>query len=119
MKLSNTDALIKFLKEKSNKKDDILKTIIEFLHTEQVLELVDRFKSKITAPINFHDYFDSVDSVNELINMKDSDPHTYYTVIYYETIFINIICKALDMPYTIVLAPEDLESSYFLVIKCK
>lgn len=124
-KKTNTEIILKFLQDSTKTvindevKGDSLAAIIEFMQTDQVQEILGLLLDKIDATIDHHYYFESLDRIEELKALRTTEPHKYYTIIYYETLLINIICKAMDMPYTIVLKPENLDESYYLVIKFK
>lgn len=118
---NNTQAILKFLRTKANNNinPQALEAVIAFLHTDTVLEILPIIAEKIKCDIDFNSYFESMEQIEELKALKTEDPDKYYQIIYYETILINIICKALDIPYTIVLKPDDLDGSYYLMIKFK
>ena len=63
--------------------------------------------------------FDSIENIMSLIDLKEKDSEKYYTVIQYTNIMLNLLCSMLGMDQTIVLDPENLRKSYFLVIKLK
>lgn len=118
MKKTNVDVLLEFLKSEAVEvTTNPIDGIIEFLNTPEVLDITNIIIEKIQAKIDFHKYFTSNDGIEELKLLKTEDIAKYYKIIHYENIFINIITKCMEMPYTVVLNPDNLDDSYYLVIK--
>lgn len=120
--LTNKDAILNFLKNIANNNidSDPVDTIIEFLHRDINIDIIPVLLEKISCKYNdFNDYFESRTKIDELIALKETDLEKYYSIIHYENILLNMLCNIVEMPYTIVLDPDDLSKSYYLVIKLK
>lgn len=124
-KLTPTQSLLRFLESYGlNPVDDesteMFESIVNFLHQEEIQEIIEMIKEKLTCKYpDFLDYFDCTENILSLIDLKTEDPEKYYTVIQYTNIMLNLLCSLLEMDQTIVLDPENLRKSYFLVIKLK
>ena len=123
-KLTPTQSLLRFLESYGTVQDDksteMFDSIVNFFHQDEISEVIDLVKEKITCKYpDFLDYFDTTENIMALIDLKEEDPEKYYTVIHYANIMLNLLCSLLEMSQTIVLDPEDLRKSYFLVIKLK
>ena len=123
-KLTPTQSLLRFLESYGTVQDDksteMFDSIVSFLHQDEITDVIDLVKEKITCKYpDFLDYFDTTENIMALIDLKEEDPEKYYTVIHYANIMLNLLCSLLEMSQTIVLDPEDLRKSYFLVIKLK
>jgi hypothetical protein len=123
-KLTPTQSLLRFLESygtvQEDKSTEMFDSIVNFLHQDEITEVIDLVKEKITCKYpDFLDYFDTTENIMALIDLKEEDPEKYYTVIHYANIMLNLLCSLLEMSQTIVLDPEDLRKSYFLVIKLK
>jgi len=123
-KLTPTQSLLRFLESYGTVQDDksteMFDSIVNFLHQDEITDVIDLVKEKITCKYpDFLDYFDTTENIMALIDLKEEDPEKYYTVIHYANIMLNLLCSLLEMSQTIVLDPEDLWKSYFLVIKLK
>ena len=123
-KLTPTQSLLRFLESYGTVQDDksteMFDSIVNFLHQDEITDVIDLVKEKITCKYpDFLDYFDTTENIIALIDLKEEDPEKYYTVIHYANIMLNLLCSLLEMSQTIVLDPEDLRKSYFLVIKLK
>lgn len=124
-KLTPTQSLLRFLESyELNPVDDesteMFESIVNFLHQEEIQEVIEMIKEKLTCKYpDFLDYFDCTENILSLIDLKTEDPEKYYTVIQYTNIMLNLLCSLLEMDQTIVLDPENLRKSYFLVIKLK
>jgi hypothetical protein len=123
-KLTPTQSLLRFLESygtvQEDKSTEMFDSIVNFLHQDEIAEVIDLVKEKITCKYpDFLDYFDTTENIMALIDLKEEDPEKYYTVIHYANIMLNLLCSLLEMSQTIVLDPEDLRKSYFLVIKLK
>ena len=123
-KLTPTQSLLRFLESygtvQEDKSTEMFDSIVNFLHQDEITEVIELVKEKITCKYpDFLDYFDTTENIMVLIDLKEEDPEKYYTVIHYANIMLNLLCSLLEMSQTIVLDPEDLRKSYFLVIKLK
>ena len=123
-KLTPTESLLRFLESygtvQEDKSTEMFDSIVNFLHQDEITEVIELVKEKITCKYpDFLDYFDTTENIMALIDLKEEDPEKYYTVIHYANIMLNLLCSLLEMSQTIVLDPEDLRKSYFLVIKLK
>ena len=123
-KLTPTQSILRFLESygtvQEDKSTEMFDSIVNFLHQDEISEVIELVKEKITCKYpDFLDYFDTTENIMALIDLKEEDPEKYYTVIHYANIMLNLLCSLLEMSQTIVLDPEDLRKSYFLVIKLK
>lgn len=123
-KLTPTQSLLRFLESygtvQEDKSTEMFDSIVNFLHQDEITDVIDLVKEKITCKYpDFLDYFDTTENIMALIDLKEEEPEKYYTVIHYANIMLNLLCSLLEMSQTIVLDPEDLRKSYFLVIKLK
>lgn len=123
-KLTPTQSLLRFLESygtvQEDKSTEMFDSIVNFLHQDEITDVIDLVKEKITCKYpDFLDYFDTTENIMALIDLKEEDSEKYYTVIHYANIMLNLLCSLLEMSQTIVLDPEDLRKSYFLVIKLK
>ena len=123
-KLTPTQSLLRFLESygtvQEDKSIEMFDSIVNFLHQDEITDVIDLVKEKITCKYpDFLDYFDTTENIMALIDLKEEDPEKYYTVIHYANIMLNLLCSLLEMSQTIVLDPEDLRKSYFLIIKLK
>ena len=123
-KLTPTQSLLRFLESygtvQEDKSMEMFDSIVNFLQQDEIADVIDSVKEKITCKYpDFLDYFDTTENIMTLIDLKEEDPEKYYTVIHYANIMLNLLCSLLEMSQTIVLDPEDLRKSYFLVIKLK
>ena len=123
-KLTPTQSILRFLESygtvQEDKSTEMFDSIVNFLHQDEITEVIELVKEKITCKYpDFLDYFETTDNIMALIDLKEEDPEKYYTVIQYTNIMLNLLCSLLEMSQTIVLDPEDLRKSYFLVIKLK
>jgi hypothetical protein len=123
-KLTPTQSLLRFLESygtvQEDKSTEMFDSIVNFLHQDEITDVIELVKEKITCKYpDFLDYFDTTENIMALIDLKEEDPEKYYTVIHYANIMLNLLCSLLEMSQTIVLDPEDLRKSYFLVIKLK
>ena len=123
-KLTPTQSLLRFLESygtvQEDKSTEMFDSIVNFLHQDEITDVIDLVKEKITCKYpDFLDYFDTTENIMALIDLKEEDPEKYFTVIHYANIMLNLLCSLLEMSQTIVLDPEDLRKSYFLVIKLK
>lgn len=123
-KLTPTQSILRFLESYGTVQEDLstemFDSIVNFLHQDEITDVIDLVKEKITCKYpDFLDYFDTTENIMTLIDLKEEDPEKYYTVIHYANIMLNLLCSLLEMGQTIVLDPEDLRKSYFLVIKLK
>ena len=123
-KLTPTQSLLRFLESygtvQEDKSTEMFDSIVNFLHQDEITDVIDLVKEKITCKYpDFLDYFDTTENIMALIDLREEDPEKYYTVIHYANIMLNLLCSLLEMSQTIVLDPEDLRKSYFLVIKLK
>ena len=123
-KLTPTQSLLRFLESygiaQEDKSTEMFDSIVNFLQQDEIADVIDSVKEKITCKYpDFLDYFDTTENIMTLIDLKEEDPEKYYTVVHYANIMLNLLCSLLEMNQTIVLDTEDLQKSYFLVIKLK
>lgn len=123
-KLTPTQSILHFLETYGTtpveKSMEMFNSLIEFLHQEEFSELIELLKERIDSQYpDFLDYFDTTENILALIDLKTENPDKYYTVIQYTNIILNLLCTLTDTGQVIVLNPEDLYKSYFLVVKLK
>lgn len=101
---------------------DGIKAIIELLHMEGADDCILQVAEKLTIDSeydDFYEHFENLDSVLNLICLKESDPQRYYNVVHFENILINILVSILGLKYRVVLNPEDLLHPYYLTLTHK
>lgn len=116
------DNILKFLRKKAmNDRPNPLSSIVEFLNTDKVQLVFDEVLESIAAEDcpDYFTYFNSVDGINELEKLKNTDNELYYKVIIYGTALINTITRMLEMPFVIVITPEDLSKTYYIKLSAK
>ncbi len=123
-KLSPTQSILHFLETYGTtpveKSMEMFNSLVEFLHQEEFSEIIELLKERIDSQYpDFLDYFDTTENILALIDLKTENPDKYYTVIQYTNIILNLLCTMTDTGQVIVLNPEDLYKSYFLVVKLK
>ena len=123
-KITPTRSLLRFLESfgtnPSDESAEMFESIVNFLQQDEIQEIIEMIKEKLTCKYpDFLNYFDSIENIMSLIDLKEEDSEKYYTVIQYTNIMLNLLCSMLGMDQTIVLDPENLRKSYFLVIKLK
>lgn len=123
-KLTPTQSILHFLETygttPAEKSMEMFNSLVEFLHQEEFSEIIELLKERIDSQYpDFLDYFDTTENILALIDLKTENPDKYYTVIQYTNIILNLLCTMIDTGQVIVLNPEDLYKSYFLVVKLK
>lgn len=123
-KLTPTQSILHFLETYGTtpveKSMEMFNSLVEFLHQEEFSEIIELLKERIDCQYpDFLDYFDATENILALIDLKTENPDKYYTVIQYTNIILNLLCTMTDTGQVIVLNPEDLYKSYFLVVKLK
>lgn len=123
-KITPTQSLLRFLESfgtnPSDESAEMFESIVNFLQQDEIQEIIEMIKEKLSCKYpDFLNYFDSIENIMSLIDLKEEDSEKYYTVIQYTNIMLNLLCSMLGMDQTIVLDPENLRKSYFLVIKLK
>lgn len=120
-KYNNVENLLNFLTKVANKNIFIsaLDSILEFLKTDGIDNIIDNIINNFKTTIDFHSYFISAESIEQLKELKSTDSNTYYQIIHLENILLNMLLNLMDMDYTIILNSDNLEESYFLAIKFK
>lgn len=123
-KLTPTQSILHFLETYGTtpveKSMEMFNSLVEFLHQEEFSEIIELLKERIDSQYpDFLDYFDTTENILSLIDLKTENPDKYYTVIQYTNIILNLLCTMTDTGQVIVLNPEDLYKSYFLVVKLK
>lgn len=123
-KLTPTQSILRFLETYGTtpieKSMEMFNSLVEFLHQEEFSEIIELLKERIDSQYpDFLNYFDTTENILELIDLKTENPDKYYTVIQYTNIILNLLCTMTDSGQVIVLNPEDLYKSYFLVVKLK
>lgn len=123
-KLTPTQSILRFLETCGTtpveKSMEMFNSLVEFLHQEEFSEIIELLKERIDSQYpDFLDYFDTTENILALIDLKTENPDKYYTVIQYTNIILNLLCTMTNTGQVIILNPEDLYKSYFLVVKLK
>lgn len=123
-KLSPTQSILRFLETygttPEEKSQEMFESLVNFLHQEEFTDVIELLKERIDSEYpDFLDYFDTTENILALIDLKTENSEKYYTVIQYTNIILNLLCTMTDSGQVIVLNPENLYKSYFLVIKLK
>ena len=119
--ITPTQTILRFL-ESFNDGDspETFSSIVAFLQQDEVKDIIESISDRITCKYSdYLNYFDSTENIEKLIGLKEENPEKYYTVVHYSNLMLNLLCNILNMNQTIVLSPENLYKSYFLVIKVK
>lgn len=101
---------------------DGIRAIIDFLHMEGMEDYILTISEKLTLEsgyTDFYEHFENLDSVLNLLCIKETEPERYYNVVHFENILINILSSILGLKYRIVLNPEDLLHPYYLTLTRK
>lgn len=120
--LKNLSKTTTKITEKEKDDYDGIKAIIDFLHMEGTDDYILQIAEKLTIDSeydDFYEYFDNIDSVLNLVCIKESEPQRYYNVVHFENILINILASIMGLKYRIVLNPEDLLHPYYLTLSRK
>ena len=108
--------------QKETNEYDGIKAIIEFLHMDGADDCILQVAEKLTIDSeydDFYEHFENLDSVLNLICLKETEPQRYYNVVHFENILINILASIMGLKYRIVLNPEDLLHPYYLTLTHK
>lgn len=119
---TNTEQILKFLHDLALTHSDIespMDAIIEFINSDNTADIAEKVIDRLDCDIDFHSYFKSREAVEELIALKETDIETYYKVIHFESVIINIMVTVVNCPYIIVLNPENLHKSFYLQLRLK
>lgn len=113
--------ILNFLDSKSKKDVEVstIETIVEFLNSDIAKDICDIVAESIEVDVDFHSYFTNMDSIRNLIALKETDKDSYYKIIHYENVLINIVVIATECPYIIVLNPDNLYNSFYLQLRFK
>lgn len=105
------------MEEKSNP----LEAIVEFINTEPVQQIYETVIDSVNAPEcpEYYTYFETDEDIEKLAELKESDANTYYKVISYETVLVNLLAKIINLPFFIVMPPDNLEKTYFIKLSAK
>lgn len=123
-KLTPTQSILRFLETYGTtpveKAMELFDSLVKFLHQEEFSEIIELLKERIDSQYpDFLNYFDTIENILTLIDLKTENPDKYYTVIQYTNIILNLLCTITNTDQVLVLNPEDLYKSYFLVVKLK
>lgn len=113
--------ILNFLDSKSKKDVEVstIETIVEFLNSDIAKDICDIVAESIEVDVDFHSYFTNMDGIRNLISLKETDKDSYYKIIHYESVLINIVVIATECPYIIVLTPDNLYNSFYLQLRFK
>jgi len=120
--MPNLKSILTFLhKIAAAKKIDPLDAVVEYMNSELVLQLADTVTESMCTSVcpEFTEYFMDRSGIDRLKKMKESDESMYYSIINYQNVFMGLVNRILNMPYVIVLTPEDLCLSYYVKLKFK
>lgn len=98
---------------------DPLETIVAFVTMDEFVEASGLVLDVLLTGnnIDFFTYFESIDTLRELVKLKDKDIKKYYSIVYYENALIGMVSRILNLDYVITLNPDNLEKSYFIKLR--
>ena len=104
-----------------NDKPNPLQSIVEFVMSEKAQQVFDKVLESIAADDcpDYYTYFTSDEGIDELVKLKDTDNEMYYKVIIYGTAMVNTLTRILDMPFVVVIPPDDLSNTYYIKLITK
>ena len=102
-------------------KPNPLSAIVEFINTEPVQQIYETVVESVNAPEcpEYYTYFETDDDIEKLSTLKENDVNMYYKVISYETVLVNLLAKIINLPFFIVMPPDNLEKTYFIKLSTK
>lgn len=102
-------------------KPNPLQSIVDFVTSEKVQQVFEKVLDSIAADDcpDYHTYFTSDEGIDNLLKLKDTDNEMYYKVIIYGTALINTLTRILEMPFVVVMTPEDLSKTYYIKLTTK
>ena len=118
----NLKNILKFLHDKAMaKKTDPMTSIVEFMNSDPMVQIQETIleSMNIVEYPDFTEYFMSTDGIEQLYELRKTDEIKYYNVVNYQNIFMGIATKILDLPYVIVLTPDNLAKTYYIKVKYK
>jgi len=118
----NLKNILKFLHDKAMaKKADPMTSIVEFMNSDPMVQIQETIleSMNIVEYPDFTEYFMSTDGIEQLYELRKTDEIKYYNVVNYQNIFMGIATKILDLPYVIVLTPDNLAKTYYIKVKYK
>lgn len=123
-KKTNTEQILSFLHDLAlngaeSNIESPMDAIVDFINSDITEGIAEKVIERLSINIDFHSYFKDQNSVAELITLKETDVETYYKVIYYESVILNVMVSVVNCPYIIVLNPDDLHKSYYLQLRLK
>jgi len=123
-KKTNTEQILSFLHDLAlngaeSNIESPMDAIVDFINSDITEGIAEKVIERLSINIDFHSYFKDRNSVAELIALKETDVETYYKVIYYENVILNVMVSVVNCPYIIVLNPDDLHKSYYLQLRLK
>lgn len=121
---TETELILEFLhnlaSDTKNPENSPLNAILSFINEPSVITAIEKINDKLGCKYeDYIDYFWTIEDVENLIALKETDYEKYYTIIYYENILLNMLTKLFEIRYTIVLNFEDIYKSYLLELNTK
>ena len=102
-------------------KPNPLLSIVDFVTSERAQQVFDKVLESIAADDcpDYYTYFITDEGIDELVKLKDTDNEMYYKVIVYGTARVNTLTRILDMPFVVVMTPDDLSNTYYIKLTTK
>ena len=102
-------------------KPNPLLSIVDFVTSERAQQVFDKVLESIAADDcpDYYTYFITDEGIDELVKLKDTDNEMYYKVIVYGTALVNTLTRILDMPFVVVMTPDDLSNTYYIKLTTK
>jgi hypothetical protein len=102
-------------------KPNPLQSIVDFVTSEKAQQVFEKVLDSIVADgcPDYYTYFTSDEGIDNLLKLKDTDNEMYYKAIIYGTALINTLTRILEMPFVVVMTPEDLSKTYYIKLTTK
>ena len=102
-------------------KPNPLQSIVDFVTSEKAQQVFDKVLESIAgdACLDFYTYFITDEGIDNLVKLLDTDNEMYYKVIIYGTALINTLTRILEMPFVVVMTPDDLSKTYYIKLTTK
>ena len=102
-------------------KPNPLQSIVDFVTSEKAQQVFEKVLDSIAADgcPDYYTYFISDEGIDNLLKLKDTDNEMYYKAIIYGTALINTLTRILEMPFVVVMTPEDLSKTYYIKLTTK
>lgn len=102
-------------------KPNPLQSIVDFVTSDKAQQVFDKVLESIAADDcpDYYTYFITDEGIDNLVKLKDTDNEMYYKVIIYGTALINTLTRILEMPFVVVMTPDDLSKTYYIKLTTK